>query len=237
MLALGYTRIHLAGPKCSRQYKVNLTAGSENANRNVTGVLFCSGQTDLWGNKFNISLVFIEVLVGHEIEALSGKQLHFAFSLTEVGHSGSQLWRNLIENLPILDHSAGSWLRHINISAAQSTVDLLVFQASSIGFEAILGSIPAQRGLEAQYHVFKRGVALKLIGAGFLAEDRVLASNENANFIVSPVYLDVFVENESHTINLNETSAVQKFKFFGLERMLPKVGIIFFFTALRVLFY
>jgi hypothetical protein len=228
MLAIGHTSIELAGSECYRQKMVNLTAGSDNANRNVSGALFCHGQTDLWGNKLNISLVFIEVLIGHEIEGFSGKQLHFAFSLSGVNHSGSQLWRNLIKHLPILDHSVDSWLGQINVSASQAAVDLVVFQASSIGFDIILETIPEHRDLEAQHHVFKRGVALKIIGAGFLAEDRATASNNHANFVASPVYLDVNIENETYTINLNESLTVNSFHFFGLEKMLPKVSAISF---------
>jgi len=224
MLAIGYTSIELAGSECNSQIMVNLTAGSDNANRNVSGALFCHGQTDLWGNKLNISIIFIEVLVSHETEDFSGKQMHFALSLSGVNHSGSQLWRNLVKHLPILDHSIDSWLGQVNVSASQSAVDLVVFQASSIGFDIIPESIPEHKDLEAQHHVFKRGVALKMIGAGFLAEDRVTASNNHAHFVASPVYLDVDIENETYTINLNESSTVNSFNFFGLERMLPKVA-------------
>ncbi len=84
---------------------------------------------------------------------------------------------------------------------SQSIVNSVAFQASSIGFEIDLLSIPDK---QAQHHVFKRGVALKMIGAGFLAEDGESDTKYHASTGVSPIYFEVDVGNETYSINLKK---------------------------------
>ena len=223
VLSTGYSVIEFLNFECVSVGGIVLSSGADNVKRRFGRALICAGQTQLWNTFLNLSIILMEVLLVNDIHTVSGIQMHIALYFSD---HRPEVWSILVNNIPVLEGASSSWLRSVNTSSPHAVVKGILFQASSIGFEINASVLPwwsNEFAFSSSYQV-RRGVAILMVGGGFLAEfqplksDQETKSNEANSFNVS-------VQNTSYEIVFNQSSAAEQYGygFFGLERMLPKV--------------